>query len=115
MVYDSIIIGGGIAGITAAIYLKQANKNVLLIEKGPLGGTLNKISKIENYPGFKSITGPDLAYNLYEQVKCTFCRNVSRQCQHISQCLFSKSDICFGRFGRGLHGNFSCSHHKIPK
>lgn len=69
MVYDSIIIGGGIAGITAAIYLKQANKNVLLIEKGPLGGTLNKISKIENYPGFKSITGPDLAYNLYEQVK----------------------------------------------
>ena len=69
MVYDSIILGGGIAGITAAIYLIQANKNVLLIEKGPLGGTLNKISKIENYPGFKSITGPDLAYNLYEQVK----------------------------------------------
>jgi len=69
MIYDCIIIGGGIAGITAAIYLKQANKNVLLIEKGPLGGTLNKISKIENYPGFKTVTGPDLAYNLYEQVK----------------------------------------------
>ena len=69
MIYDCIIIGGGIAGITASIYLKQANKNVLLIERGPLGGTLNKISKIENYPGFKTITGPDLAYNLYEQVK----------------------------------------------
>lgn len=67
--YDSIIIGGGIAGITAAIYLKHANKKVLLIEKSAMGGTLNKISKIENYPGFKMITGPDLAYNLYEQVK----------------------------------------------
>lgn len=67
--YDCIIIGGGIAGITAGIYLKNANKNVLLIEKGAMGGILNKISKIENYPGFKSIMGPDLAYNLYEQAK----------------------------------------------
>ncbi len=67
--YDCIIIGGGIAGITAAIYLKNANKKVLLIEKGTLGGIVNKISKIKNYPGFKEITGPDLAFNLYEQVK----------------------------------------------
>lgn len=67
--YDCIIIGGGIAGITAGIYLKNANKKVLLIEKGAMGGILNKISKIENYPGFKSIMGPDLAYNLYEQAK----------------------------------------------
>ena len=67
--YDCIIIGGGISGITAAVYLKHANKKVLLIEKSALGGILNKISKIENYPGYKSVTGPDLAYNLYEQVK----------------------------------------------
>lgn len=67
--YDCIIIGGGIAGITAGIYLKNANKKILLIEKGAIGGILNKISKIENYPGFKSISGPDLAYNLYEQTK----------------------------------------------
>lgn len=67
--YDCIIIGGGIAGITAAIYLKNSNKKVLLIEKSALGGILNKISKIENYPGFDTITGPDFAYNLYKQVK----------------------------------------------
>lgn len=67
--YDCIIIGGGIAGITAAVYLKNSNKKVLLIEKNALGGILNKISKIENYPGFDTISGPDLAYNLYKQVK----------------------------------------------
>ncbi len=67
--YDCIIVGGGIAGITAAIYLKNANKKVLLIEKGTMGGILNNISKIKNYPGFTEITGPDLALNLYDQVK----------------------------------------------
>lgn len=67
--YDCIIIGAGIAGITASIYLKNANKKVLLVEKSAIGGILNKISKIENYPGFKTVNGPDLAYNLYEQVK----------------------------------------------
>lgn len=67
--YDCIVIGAGIAGITAGIYLKNANKKVLVIEKGAPGGTLNKISKIENYPGFKSISGPDLAYKLYAQIK----------------------------------------------
>ena len=66
--YYCIIIGGGISGITAAIYLKQANKEVLLIEKSTLGGVLNKISTIKNYPGNPGISGPDLAYNLYKQV-----------------------------------------------
>lgn len=68
-IYDCIIIGGGIAGITASIYLKNANKDILLIEKSTYGGILNKISKIENYPSYKTIAGPELAYNLYEQVK----------------------------------------------
>lgn len=67
--YDCIIVGGGIAGITAGIYLKNANKEVLLIEKNAMGGILNKISTIENYPGFKSISGPDFAYELYSQAK----------------------------------------------
>ena len=66
--YDCIIIGGGISGITSAIYLKQANKEVLLIEKSTLGGVLNKISTIKNYPGYSEISGPDFAYNLYKQV-----------------------------------------------
>lgn len=67
--YDVIIIGAGIAGITSAIYLKRYNLNVLVIEKDYPGGQLNKISKIENYPGFKEIKGMDLAMSLYEQLK----------------------------------------------
>ena len=65
--FDCVVVGAGIAGITAAIYLKRANLNVLVLEKDAPGGVLNKINKIENYPGFTSITGPDLAYKLYEQ------------------------------------------------
>lgn len=68
MNYDSIIIGMGVAGISAAIYAKRAGNNVLMIEKSRPGGILNIIDNIENYPGFKSISGPDLSYQLFEQV-----------------------------------------------
>ena len=67
--FDCVIVGAGIAGMTAAIYLKRANLNVLILDNDTPGGLLNKISVIENYPGFNSISGPDLAYKLYEQVK----------------------------------------------
>ncbi|MDD3187415.1 MAG: FAD-dependent oxidoreductase [Bacilli bacterium] len=66
--FDSIIIGSGVAGMTAAIYLKRANLNILLIEKNIPGGQINRSSRIENYPGFKEIDGPTLAMNVYEQV-----------------------------------------------
>ena len=67
--FDCVVIGAGIAGMTAAIYLKRANLNVLLIEQNAPGGLLNNVNKIENYPGFLSISGPDLAYKVYEQVQ----------------------------------------------
>lgn len=66
--YDVIVIGMGPAGITAAIYLKRANLNCLIIEKNTPGGLLNKTSTVENYPGIIQITGPDLAYKFYEQL-----------------------------------------------
>lgn len=66
--YDLIIIGMGISGISAAIYAKRAGLNVLIIEKSAPGGTLNIIPNIENYPGISSISGPDFAYNLFEEV-----------------------------------------------
>lgn len=69
MIYDCVVIGAGIAGMTASIYLKRAGLNVLLLDKDAPGGLLNKIAKIENYPGFVSISGPTLASNLYEQIK----------------------------------------------
>jgi len=67
--FDCVIIGSGIAGMTAAIYLKRANLNVLILDNAAPGGLLNKVNKIENYPGFISITGPELAYKVYEQVQ----------------------------------------------
>ena len=66
--YDLIIIGMGISGISASIYAKRAGMNVLLLEGSAPGGTINKINKIENYPGISSISGPDLAYNLFDEV-----------------------------------------------
>jgi thioredoxin reductase (NADPH) len=66
--FDCIIIGAGIAGMTAAIYLKRANVNVLIIDKDAPGGQLNKITQIDNYPGLVSITGPDLASNIFKQI-----------------------------------------------
>lgn len=66
--YDSIIIGMGVAGISAAIYAQRSGNNVLMLEKTRPGGIINTIDSIENYPGFKSISGPDLAYQLFEQI-----------------------------------------------
>ena len=59
--FDVLVIGGGPAGITAAIYAKRAGRNVAILEKIALGGQLNIIGKIENYPGFAEIMGPALA------------------------------------------------------
>lgn len=67
--FDAVVIGCGAAGITAAIYLKRANLNVCIIEKTAPGGELNMISEINNYPGFKSIDGPTLAFNMFEQLR----------------------------------------------
>lgn len=64
-----VIIGSGIAGMSSAIYLLRAGINPLIIEKEVAGGQLHKASVIENFPGFDKISGPDLAFNIYNQVK----------------------------------------------
>lgn len=66
--YDIVIIGAGPAGLTAAIYALREEKKVVILEKETIGGKITSSSKVENYPGFKSISGMDLANNLYEQV-----------------------------------------------
>ena len=66
--HDVVIIGSGIAGMTAGIYLKRNNVDVLIIENEAPGGQLNRSNIIENYPGYVSIDGPNLAYNIYNQV-----------------------------------------------
>ena len=67
--YDVIIIGSGIAGMTAAIYLKRGGLNPLIIEESAPGGQLNKVNIIENYPGFLKTDGPTLAMEIYNQVE----------------------------------------------
>lgn len=67
--FDCVVIGAGISGMTAAIYLKRANKNVVLIEKNIPGGLINKTSDVANYPGFTKIDGPSLVMNIYDQIK----------------------------------------------
>ena len=67
MIFDLIIVGSGPAGLTAAIYAKRANKSVLIIEKEAFGGLITHSPKVENYPGFPSISGLDLANTMVDQ------------------------------------------------
>ncbi len=70
MVYDVVIIGGGPAGMTAAIYTARARLSTVLIEKAGCGGQMAITDLLENYPGFNGgINGFDLAMKLEEQVK----------------------------------------------
>lgn len=66
--YETIIIGGGPAGVSAAIYLRRAGKETLLVESSAPGGLLNKITEVKNYPGYIGNTGEGLAYNMFEQL-----------------------------------------------
>ena len=65
--FDCLIVGAGIAGITAGIYLKRSNLSALVLDKDAPGGKLNNIHRIDNYPGVAKIAGPELAMSLYNQ------------------------------------------------
>ncbi len=68
MVYDIIVIGGGPAGLTAALYARRANKSVLVIEKATFGGQITYSPKVENIPGILEVRGNEFAEKLVEQV-----------------------------------------------
>lgn len=65
--YDVIIIGGGPAGLTAAVYARRAGKSALIIEKDAFGGQITQSPRVENFPGFASISGTELADRLLSQ------------------------------------------------
>lgn len=66
--YDIIVIGGGPAGLTAALYARRANKSVLVIEKATFGGQITFSPKVENIAGFTEISGNEFAEKAVDQV-----------------------------------------------
>lgn len=68
--YDVIIIGGGPAGFSAALYASRGKLETLLIERAFSGGQMATTNKMENYPGFEDpVSGPDLARRMENQAK----------------------------------------------
>lgn len=66
---DLLIVGGGCAGLTAAIYGIRAGLSVTVLEGGFAGGQIAITNEIENYPGYVKISGPDLAMKIYDQAQ----------------------------------------------
>ena len=66
MKYDAIVVGAGPAGLTAAIYLRRAEKSVLVIEKSTPGGQITHSPRVENYPGYASLSGNELGDKMFE-------------------------------------------------
>ena len=67
--YDILIVGGGPAGLTAAIYAARAGKRTAILEKEALGGQIASAPLVENYPGILSISGAELARQMTEQAR----------------------------------------------
>ena len=75
--YDLIIIGGGVAGMTAAVYAARSGMSTLIIEKAGFGGQAALTSTIENYPSLKEIEGWELAANMKAQVDALGVESIS--------------------------------------
>ena len=70
---DIIVIGGGPAGLTAAMYALRGGKSVMLFEKEAYGGQISKSALVENYPSVKAVSGFEMSMNLYNQAKTFGC------------------------------------------
>ena len=66
--YDCIIIGGGVAGMTAALYCLRQNRTVTIIEKDTIGGQISESPRVENFPTIETISGTELADRLFNQI-----------------------------------------------
>lgn len=77
--YDIGIIGGGTAGMTAAIYGQRAGKRTVIIEGMSFGGQITSSHKVENYPGIASISGSEFSMNLLEQARSFGAETVQEQ------------------------------------
>ncbi|GFH40181.1 thioredoxin-disulfide reductase [Lactococcus insecticola] len=67
--YDTVVIGAGPGGMTAAMYAARSELKVLLLERGAPGGQMNNTAEIENYPGYGTIMGPELSMKMHEPLE----------------------------------------------
>lgn len=82
--FDIIIVGGGPAGLTAALYARRAGKSVLLLEKESFGGQIASSPRVDNYPGLPGISGAELADRFYEQAEAQGARIELEEVQHVT-------------------------------
>lgn len=83
---DTLIIGSGPAGMTAALYAARSNLRVGIIEQGAPGGQMNNTSDIENYPGYDHISGPELSLKMYEPLEKFKVENIYGIVQKVEDC-----------------------------
>ena len=72
-IYDIVVIGGGAAGMTAALYSLRSGKKVLLIEKETIGGQISKSPRVENFPSIKEISGTEFSDKMFDQIMDLGC------------------------------------------
>ena len=82
---DIIIIGGGPAGLTAAIYGARSGKSVLLFEGKAFGGQISKSHKVENYPGFEEISGLEFSMKLKKQAELFGTEIISAKVKEVEE------------------------------
>ena len=87
---DIIVIGGGAAGMTAALYAKRSGKSVQIFEKESFGGQIANSPKVENFPSIKEISGLELSNNMFEQIMDL---GVEFECEDVLE--VKKENDCF--------------------
>ena len=87
---DIIVIGGGAAGMTAALYAKRSGKSVKIFEKESFGGQIANSPKVENFPSIKEISGLELSNNMFEQIMDL---GVEFECEDVLE--VKKENDCF--------------------
>lgn len=96
--YDIIVIGGGMAGMTACLYALRNGKKTLLIENNSIGGQIAQSPKVENYPTIPQISGLDLSAKTFEQIETL---GVEFECDTINSIKKDNNVFeCMGEFGK---------------